>query len=216
MPNRMVLAKGKSFGEIADRRRLLRREDRRASPPAAAAASSGADRCGPSAKRAASPQWPVPHRRQRMGSCHLLWHIRRLSRKPVAGDRQPAPESPGSPIRPGWASPSRRSPPCSVATAEARLNPRPEPGWVRLASSRTNRSTACLRSASGNAGPMVGDAEQHLIAVAPRLDQDRILVACRMPTAPAPSGCADGTGLPYLIAFSTRLASAWLINSRLP
>src|SRR6185312_7565340 len=43
---------------------------------------------------------------------------------------------------PGSASPSLNSPPCSVATADARLNPSPEPGWVRLASRRTNRSTA--------------------------------------------------------------------------
>ena len=65
-----------------------------------------------------------------------------------------------------------------------------------------------------NSRPVIGDAEQHLIAVAPRLDQD--LLAARPATASAPSGCAAATGLPYLIAFSTRLASAWLINSRLP
>ena len=111
--------------------------------------------------------------------------------------------------RPGCASASLSSPPCSVATADARLRPRPEPGRVRLASSRTNRSTACLRSAFRNAGAAVGDAEQHGIALAPGLDQD-------LPAVSAPSGCADGAGLPYLIAFSTRLASAWLINSRLP
>ena len=64
-----------------------------------------------------------------------------------------------------------------------------------------------------NSRPVIGDAEQHLIAVAPRLDQDLLALPA---TASAPSGCAAATGLPYLIAFSTRLASAWLINSRLP
>ena len=70
-----------------------------------------------------------------------------------------------------------------------------------------------LAVAFGNAGPMIGDAEQHVVALAPRLDQD-------LPGAhggrAASSGCTAGDGLPYLIAFSTRLASAWLISSRLP
>src|SRR5262245_5896435 len=55
--------------------------------------------------------------------------------------------------RPGWASPNLSSPPCNIATADAKLSPRPEPGSVRLASRRTNRSTACLRSPSGIPGP---------------------------------------------------------------
>ena len=61
---------------------------------------------------------------------------------------------------------------------------------------------------------VIGHAEQHLAAVGPRFDQDLLVAGAT--TASAPSGCAAATGLPYLIAFSTRFASAWLINSRLP
>ena len=57
-------------------------------------------------------------------------------------------------------------------------SPSPEPGWVRLASSRTNRSTAWPRSASGMPGPRSVTLEQHLIAVAAGFDQD-ILAARR-------------------------------------
>ena len=63
----------------------------------------------------------------------------------------------------------------------------------------------------GNAGAMIGDAEQHLIALAPRPRS-----AISRAVTSTPSGCAARSGLPYLMAFSTRLASAWLINSRLP
>ena len=63
----------------------------------------------------------------------------------------------------------------------------------------------------GDAGAVIGDAEQHLIALARA--SIRICLASRLTTAP--SGLRPA-GLPYLIAFSTRLASAWLISSRLP
>ena len=66
---------------------------------------------------------------------------------------RPLPGAPNVAVKPGCASASLSSPPCRVATADAEFSPSPEPGWVRLASSRTNRSTACLRSASGMPGP---------------------------------------------------------------
>jgi hypothetical protein len=67
-----------------------------------------------------------------------------------------------------------------------------------------------LAVAFGNSGAVVGDAEQNGVALAPRLDQDFLGRSDRLRID------RRTTGLPYLIAFSTRLASAWLINSRLP
>ena len=63
-----------------------------------------------------------------------------------------------------------------------------------------------------NSRPMVGDAEQHPIALAPGLDQ----ISLRRFEPAGAERLRGRAGLPYLIAFSTRFASAWLISSRLP
>ncbi len=110
----------------------------------------GTDTCGPSTNRAARQcrsASPFADEIMPPSVAHPAF-------EPQACHRGPhAPGSPASRAIPDVRRRAVRSPPCSVATADARLNPRPEPGWVRLASSRTNRSTACLRSASGMPGP---------------------------------------------------------------
>jgi hypothetical protein len=58
---------------------------------------------------------------------------------------------------------------------------------------------------------MIGDAEQHWSPS--RRASIRISFDC---ATRGVQRLHRGIGLPYLIAFSTRLASAWLISSRLP
>ena len=86
--------------------------------------------------------------------------------------------------------------------------PKPEPGSERLCSSRTKRSTTRAAVRLRNARAAVGDAEQDAVAFA---------------AAPRPARSARrrhrprrASGRAYLIALSTRLASAWLTSSRLP
>src|ERR1700716_1600152 len=110
-------------------------------------------------------------------------------------------------LRPGWLSSSLSSPPWRRATAEARLRPNPEPGFERLCSSRTKRSTARPRSASGM--PWAPSATASRIR-SPSPTALTTISAAAPFAPPAPSGA------PYLMALSTRLASARLMRSRFP
>src|SRR5664280_746721 len=109
-------------------------------------------------------------------------------------------------LSPGWLSASVNSPPCSRATAEARLRPSPEPGCERLCSRRTKRSTTRARSASGMPGP--------LSATVSRIRSPSL--SARTTISGVAPLLARSRGSVYLMALSTRLASAWLTSSRLP
>ncbi len=108
-------------------------------------------------------------------------------------------------LSPGSLSASVSSPPCSRATADARLRPSPEPGFERLCSSRTKRSTTRARSASGMPGPLSATVS---IMRSPSL-------SARTTISGAAPFTACELGSVYLMALSTRLASAWLTSSRL-
>src|SRR5690606_14932320 len=93
------------------------------------------------------------HRRSEPGSAVLylqirIRHVRDLPQTFLPVGKIIATESPC----PFPESSSR--PPWQVMTALARLRPRPEPGWLRLASSRTKRSVARSRSSAGMPGPL--------------------------------------------------------------
>ena len=104
----------------------------------------------------AAPELQVLRRARLRPREHGISHFRRGSARKLPWKRLAAVEGNSEPPRwagnrrvarnPGWPSPSRSSPPCRVATAAARLKPKPDPGRVRLASRRTNRSTAQIRS----------------------------------------------------------------------
>ena len=127
----------------------------------------------------------------RAGGGWLFARLRQL--RPAARQDQRGPQ-------PRPLSSSRNSPPCRRATAEARLSPSPEPGSERLCSSRTKRSTACSRSCFRDARAVIRHAEQDVVAFADRLDHD---------LAPSRRRHAIAWGRAYLMALSTRLASAW-------
>src|SRR6202022_3844090 len=117
--------------------------------------------------RTARPDDVGPRRPSRMESCHLLWHIRRLSRKPVTSARQ------------------RRDRQCRaksrVSIAEPEFTAVQRPPRRRQTQSKTGAGLGAAglepyksfhrMSAIGlrYPRPVVGDAEQHLIAVATRL-----------------------------------------------
>src|ERR1035441_1848787 len=105
----------------------------------------------------------------------------------------------------GWPA-SVKSPPCGRPAAEARLRPSPEPGCERLCSRRTKRSTTRARSASGMPGPLSATVSR---IRSPSLSA-RTTISGVAPFATRSCGSA------YLMALSTRLASAWLTSSRLP
>ncbi len=62
---------------------------------------------------------------------------------------------------PGHCRSSVSSPPCRRATADAGLEPRPEPGCDRLCSSRTKRSDHARPICLGDAGTAVTHTKQH-------------------------------------------------------
>ncbi len=109
-------------------------------------------------------------------------------------------------LRPGWLSSSFSSPPCRRATAEARLSPKPDPGCDRLCSRRTKRSTARVRSPAGMPPPPSATVSR-IRSPSPNA---RITIAASLPLGSPPAA------VPYFMALSTRLASAWLMSSRLP
>ena len=90
-------------------------------------------------------------------------------------------------------------PPCASATAVTSDRPRPDPGSVRLLSSRTKRCSTRSRSSSGTPGPLSVTEN----STSP--DERR---RARNITAP-PSGV-------YLMALSIRLARAWARKGWLP
>ena len=104
---------------------------------------------------------------------------------------------------PGALSSSRSVPPCSRATAAARLRPRPKPGASArspAARSAPARARDPPRECRGR-----GRRRDHRPGRPRRaaLDRDRL-------------GGAPSADAPYFSALSTRLASAWPISSRLP
>ena len=119
------------------------------------------------------------------------------------GERLRAPAGRSPPARPAHCPRCGRCPRCSRATAATSDRPSPEPGSVRLFSSRTKRSTHALAVLLGNARTVVGD-----------FDQDAPTGAAQ--ATPSILPCPSPSGLAYFSAFSTRLTSACPISSRLP
>src|ERR1700722_19248819 len=101
-------------------------------------------------------------------------------------------------LRPGALSSRISSALWKCATAATSARPKPVPGEWRQASSRTKRSTTRGRSLTGMPGPLSPTQSSTPLNVRPDL----------MVTLP-PGGV-------YLMALSTRLASAWEMRLRLP
>ena len=126
-----------------------------------------------------------------------------------SGGRAAAPAASSTARRPGALSSRRIEPPCRRATAATRLRPRPLPGCERLFSRRTKRCSARSRSCGGDAGPAIGDGDlDRCRRRGPCDDGDRCGRA-------SPSAARRAASAEYLMALSTRLATAWLTSSRL-